>query len=222
MRTIRLVSIVLIVVVVATSFVFVDFDLSYNDSRLESYPTPEFLLGTPQIKPSLLIYVEDGVASNELRYSIVKDFSEIFEDVKVTHTLLDKFDTQVLIVEYSKSSLLYTPFYSKAHVELNMTFSSNGDISWRIYYWSKGIGSDQPPNTAWYMVTMVLDDQSYGIMSLKHYNNYLAQRFADNMRSKIEKMLDYLHIKFKNQPVTMEPFTINVLLRWEIVRRSEF
>ena len=222
MRFKRLLTGSVILIVIAASFVILNFGLSQNDSRLESYPTPEFLLGTPQIKPSLLIYVEDGIASNELRESLVKDFSEIFKDVNVTHTLLDKFDTQVLIVEYSKSSLLYTPFYSKAHVELNMTFSSNGDISWRIYYWSKGIGSDQPRNTAWYMVTMVLDDQSYGIMSLKHYTNYLAQRFADNMKSKIEKMLDYLHISFKSQSETVESFTINVLLRWEIVRRDEF
>jgi hypothetical protein len=69
---------------------------------------------------------------------------------------------------------------------------------------------------------MVLDDEAYGVMSLKHYNSYLAKRFADNIYGKIEKILDYLHIKFKNQPVMVEPFMINVLLRWEIVGRSEF
>jgi len=211
-------SIILIIVIVITSFIFVDFGASKNNTKLEGYPR-EFLLGTPQIKSDLLIYVEDGAISNELRESLARDFSDVFLDVEVTDRALTEYDRQVLVVEYSKTSVSYTPFYSRAHIDLNMTFSSNGDVSWRS---KTGISLDTSLNTAWFKVRMVLDDQSYGVMSFKHYNNYVAQRFADNMKGKIEKILDYLHIKFKNQSITVEPFTINILLRWEIVRRTRF
>jgi hypothetical protein len=214
----RVICILLIVIVVVASFVFLDFGISKNETKLEGYPR-EFLLGTPQVKPNLLIYVEDGVISNALRGSLVQGFSNVFLDVELTGRALEKYDAQVLIVEYSKASVLYTPFYSNAQIELNMTFSSNGDVSWRL---KTGLSLNTSLNTAWYKVRMVLDDQAYGVMSLKHYYNYLAQRFADSMKGRIEKILDYLHIKFKNHSLTAESFMINVLLRWAVVGRSEF
>ena len=210
-------SIILIVIIVVSSLILVDFGASKNDTKLEGYPR-EFLLGTPQVKSNLLIYVEDGAISNELRESLVRDFSEVFLDVELTGKALDRYDTQVLIVEYSKVDVLYTPFYSKAHVDLNMTFSSNGDLSWRL---KTGISLNTSLNTAWYKVRMVLDDHTYGVMSLKHYYNYLAQRFADGMKGRIEKILDYLRISFKSDSAAAEPFMIDVLVRWGIVGRSE-
>jgi hypothetical protein len=100
-----------------------------------------------------------------------------------------------------------------------MTFSSNGDLSWRL---KTGISLNTSLNTAWYKVRMVLDDHTYGVMSLKHYYNYLAQRFADGMKGRIEKILDYLRISFKSDSAAAEPFMIDVLVRWGIVGRSEF
>jgi hypothetical protein len=128
MQRSQIISIVLIAIIVVASFIFLDLGVSKNRTKLESYPL-ELLLGTPQVKPNLLIYVEDGAISNELKEWLIRDLSYIFEDVKLTGGSQENYNMQILYVEYSKTDLMYTPVYSKSHIELNMTFSSNGDIS---------------------------------------------------------------------------------------------
>ncbi len=100
-----------------------------------------------------------------------------FGEIVLVDGTSDKADYPLLFVTFDKQDITWTPVYTRAALEINVAYASNGDVSFRH---STPVEfkhtSDQPSlmNNGKYSFT----DTSWGLISSPGYVNYLAKEIA--------------------------------------------
>ena len=100
-----------------------------------------------------------------------------FGEIVLVDGTSDKADYPLLFVEFDKQEITWTPVYARANLEINVSYASNGDVSFRhttpVEFKHEG---DQPSlmNNGKYSFS----DESWGLISNPGYVNYLAKEIA--------------------------------------------
>jgi len=93
-----------------------------------------------------------------------------------------------LRIEIVSEQIVWTPVYSRAEVETRVTFSSDGDVSWRDQRPVMMTSEDGPIVKA--DGQAAVDDTSWGLVSLPGYRNLVARALAAEVNQALLGILD--------------------------------
>ncbi len=87
----------------------------------------------------------------------------------------------LLYVQVKEQNVRWTPVYSTAALQLVVAYAENGDVSFK---------DDEPTHfqsgSFQFKGTYMLDDVSWGLMSLPGYQDYLTQKAADTILKSVQ------------------------------------
>ncbi len=100
-----------------------------------------------------------------------------FGQVQTLGASVDKAEYPLVYVEVSSQDVLWTPFYGRANLTINVAYAENGDISFRHTQPTEFHFENEAPSikrSGKYTFT----DVSWGVMSLPGYHEFLAYQVA--------------------------------------------
>lgn len=192
MRRKSMLVVLVSVIIISLAFLFLDFSAANSETRADSQVSIASS-GKPEtdLTGELYIFVEkdDGLTevlksrlTEELRGQGIKIF-----EVK---SLGEKYDDKALAVATLKREISYNPFFPSADLEVLFFYSSNGNTS----YFGAIKRGEVPPFIIEHKELFIeghlkLTDVTRGIISLRAYQNHLADEIAKNIILKLQSDL---------------------------------
>ncbi|MBC2699866.1 MAG: hypothetical protein HF976_00345 [ANME-2 cluster archaeon] len=184
---------------------FLDFKAATSDTKIDSQVITAWWSAPSDTK----VDSQDGIASNkaeidltgELYFFVEEDdgLSEVLKsrleetlhengiEIHKIEKLENKYDGKVLMVAILKQDVSYNPFFPSANLNVLFSYSSNGNTS---YFEAQKRGSSpvfiiREHKGLFIEGQQQLTDDSRGIISLRAYQNHLADEVAKDILLKL-------------------------------------
>ncbi len=151
-----------------------------------------------QISSPVGLYVSgDAVLARRIMAQLQSESSRVpqLQSFNLLSAAADQADTPLMIVTLKENQVRWTPFFARAALQVTVSYATNGDVSFRhtdpTHFQSD---SGQPPSLR-YQGKYVLADQSYGLLSLPGYQDYLAGKVVDAILSSATAQMENLAAK---------------------------
>ena len=187
----RLALIVLFSSIVIVSFVsimFLDFRAATSDTKIDSQVgIASSNKAEIDVTDELYFFVkEDGRLSEILKSRLEETLHENGIEIHEIEKLENKYDGKVLMVAILKQDIFYNPFFPSANLNVLFSYSSNGNTS----YFEAQKRGDSPVfiiehNELFIKGQQQLKDNTRGIISLRAYQNHLADEVAKDIFLKL-------------------------------------
>ncbi|MFO7967014.1 MAG: hypothetical protein R6U44_05385 [Archaeoglobaceae archaeon] len=181
-------------IVVASSFVFLNFGL-YRSETVANQQVTSASTSEPEVElQNIYLHVVRGdPISNELEKGLKEELQQSGE-VKSFINLKENFDGPVVAAKVLRTNIFYTPFYSQAEVDVLFFFSSTGNTTYFQKFVRAEFGGENVPvifNSQQGPQLIVkgkinVKDTSYGVFSIKNYHSRLAEEITSRIDNNVE------------------------------------
>ena len=194
-----------IVIVSLVSIMFLDFRAVTSETKIDSQVITDRFTVTPSdtkidsqvgiasnkaeidLTGELYLFVEkDDGLSEVLKSRLEETLQENAVEIHEIEKLEKKYDGKVLMVALLKQDVSYNPFFTSANLNVLFSYSSNGNTS----YFEALKRGDSPVYIMEHKGLFIegqqqLTDDSRGIISLRAYQNHLADEVAKDILLKL-------------------------------------
>lgn len=179
-----------IVIVSLVSIIFLDFRAATSETNIASQvSTASSKKAEIDLTGELYFFVEeDDRLSEVLKSRLEETLQENGIEIHEIEKLENKYDGKVLMVAILEQDVSYNPFFPSANLNVLFSYSSNGNTS----YFEAQKRGDSPVfimehNELFIEGQQQLTDDTRGIISLKAYQNHLADEVAKDILLKLIK-----------------------------------
>lgn len=192
-NTILVVILVALVLIFILAFLLLDFHILRGQANASSQvSTYTFSIDEDHKIPlnqNLYVYVRGGIGvEDRLAAALMESLvaNPYIGTVEIQHGDPHSSSGSVLIVDLAQPNLLWTPFYSRADIEMEVAYASDGQVDW-IDQETVNLTNGQP------VIRLRGDYQmqasAAGLMSMPGFNRYLAQQLADQIAASLMERL---------------------------------
>ncbi|MFB6076169.1 MAG: hypothetical protein ABEK17_03410 [Candidatus Aenigmatarchaeota archaeon] len=191
------VLLLLVLSVIVYSFLYVDYGIKRSETTV-NLNSERFIINnySSNIGSNLYLYVEADKEIKPILESAIKNKFEKFTNVKSYANLKENFEGPVLAIKVIKNKMNYFPFYSDTDIGALVYFSSKGDTTYFEKFKREKMGGKdvivQFNSTGGSQLIkkgdLNLQDESYGIFSLKNYKKYVANKAALRIYNDLENL----------------------------------
>ncbi|MCL4560630.1 MAG: hypothetical protein M1281_08450 [Chloroflexi bacterium] len=191
----RWIALLAALLILLAAFTLLDFRLSKSSSTVNSEVASSRqgdALPFGSFNPAATgLYVEGGgslarMVQNHLT-GLLQNQSPVGR-VTAINAPVDRMDIPVLYVEIKPVQHFYTPFYTRSEYELEVSYASNGDISFRTQAVTHFQSSNGEPALQ-YKAHFSLTDTTYGLISYPAYQKSLADLLEVQIRDNHQKQM---------------------------------
>lgn len=192
-RTGLAITLVVLVFILIGVFLLLDFHVVRGQAKSESQvSTYTFGIDEDSKLPFnqvLYVYVmDDGGLERELASALKESLTgnPYIGTIEIRGGTPAAASGSVLVVEITQPDILWTPFYSRAKIEMQAAYASDGEVDW-IAEEAVNLENSEP------QVRLRGDYQmqasASGLMSMPGTNSYLAQQLADQIEASLMERL---------------------------------
>jgi hypothetical protein len=183
---------IVLVIVFVEIFLLLDFHLlsgnANSSSQVSTYDLGMEEVNQFPMNPNLDLYV---LGNSRLESRLAKALPDalrgniIANTIEISDGTPQASENSVLVIEVTKPSMLWTPFYGQADIEFTVAYASDGEVDWIDEQSVDLIESPVFRLRGDYQMSANV----YGLMSLPGFRSYLADKLAEQIGSSLRERL---------------------------------
>lgn len=191
----RILALLIVAATLVVAFVWLDFwagnSQGRGDSQLSTFSSRPVGTEATFSREPLRLYVagEDTLSSAlEKRLATLLGSGSTFRSVKLEGLPPSTAGDPGLMVEVSQRETFWTPVRATERLVVKITYSSNGDLSWRDDAVVRMENGGEPLRRI--RGELHLEDSTNGLISLKGYDSYLGRYAAEQVSSVLSQAVE--------------------------------